>query len=182
MMFTMYHTLPRRQRVKETKPSGGLEAALSQYSSSIGPAVSNSESNRIPRTHSGTLLFPSQGIPSHFHQDRPRAASPLFPTMNHLHERGSLATSPLLIPPMNQAQSSDPPDNLRHEESGALGFSRVTPLESRGFQGRDPHSSLGVMSNSSHGFQSRDGHSSLGLLSGSNHGEFGSGPIQPVVS
>lgn len=147
---------PISWRGKEAKPSGGLGAALSQYSGSVDPSLAN------PDVHSAKRITRISST-GQFQLDRSRTASPMFPVKGHMQDRSSLALSPMLIPPMGQVHTnSDPPDIVRQSDTGAVNSSRFLPTESRGLH-------------------SREGQGPLGLPSGSNHGDQSGGFYQPMV-
>lgn len=147
---------PLSWRGKEAKPSGGLGAALSQYSGPVDPSLANPDGHSAKRI----TRISSTG---QFQLDRSRTASPMFPVKGHMQDRGTSALSPMLIPPMSQVHTNaDPPDIVRQSDTGAVNSSRFLPPESRGLQ-------------------SREGQGPLGLPSGSTYGDQSGGVYQPMV-
>ena len=127
----------------DSKPAGGIGAALSQYSSGE-PKVEGHLSNRSSRKTAGSILS-SQILPSQFQLERTRAASPLL--FSQLHDRG-FAMSPILIPPIHQGLPLDAPEHfVRQDDEGAHNSSRFVPIESgggvvSGGNARDPNFGL----------------------------------------
>ncbi len=124
--------------------SGGLGAALSQYSSTF--SKEGQPSTLLTRRASGSFL-PSQGR-SGGNKDRIRAQSPLLPTLT------SRGISPMLLPsmlslPRQHSGIIDPPFNLKSEQG----------------HGYTSHRSLGMENNL---LASRDVSGFVGLVSGSN--------------
>lgn len=121
---------------------------MSQYSGSDDPSLANPDGHSAKRI----TRISSTG---QFQVDRSRTASPMFPVKGHIQDRGSLALSPMLIPPMGQAHTNaDPPDVVRQSDTGAGNSSRFLPPESRGLHSREGQGPLGLPSGIDHGDQS----------------------------
>jgi hypothetical protein len=138
----------------EESQSGGLGAALSQYSSSADVGAlqpDNRTSNRITRKLSSPFLAsPAWAATTAFQQERSRVQSPLFPAISQFHERSTRAMSPMLIPPVSQTNIADPPDIVRPEESSSGVLHRPVPIDNGSLQPRDGLASLGVLSGSNY--------------------------------
>ena len=147
--------LSSQQRRGRESESGGLGAALSQYSSSgdLNPI----QVARLPRLASGSRLSSHTNL-SQFQLERARAASPMFPMLANQSLDGGLGRSPMFLQPMNSVHgpSLEPPDIKRDSPFQGIVHRRQT-LEQKEQSSRDGQSptTLGTLSpqDTSHMFQ-----------------------------
>jgi hypothetical protein len=147
--------LSSHQRRVQENNSGGLGAALSQYSSSGD--ISAMPAPRIPRLASANRLSSNSNL-SQFQLDRARAASPMFPMLSNPQFEGGLGRSPMLFQPMNSGfgNPSEHPELSRRDSLQGLGQRRFV-VESKEGATRDGQSptTLGTLSpqDTTHMFQ-----------------------------
>ena len=121
---------------KESGTSGGLGAALSQYSSTIKEQDQPSTLLRR-RSSGGNLLISAQSRTTSFQSERRRAASPMFNARGFQDRVGS----PKIYPSMLQnLPMLDPPEIFRGDKPRPLSIQR--PLASRAPSNRERGSSL----------------------------------------
>lgn len=120
----MYFLCCSRQSGKGKEASGGLQAALSQYS------VDEQRSNLLTRRGSdGHYLTAANKAPS-FHNDRRRAASPIIPYKAPYQQQQrpgtpKLFANSLIIPPI------DPPNVVRLGQQRSISIHRPIPNKTR---------------------------------------------------
>jgi hypothetical protein len=137
----------RRQTGRESRPSGGLGAALSQYGT-LTHEQEQPSSLLKRRSSGGNLLITSQTRTSSFHNERRRAASPMFNTRAQLQDRLERIGSPKMFSSMiPNPPVVDPPELLRTEKMRPLAIHR--PLPSRAAASRDGYASTLSMTPSS---------------------------------
>ena len=143
-------------KAKGISQPGGLEAALSQYSSAIdGRKGSEMQAaSMMVRRLSGNL-FSGQVLPvSSKQHERVLSSSPLFPNVKQFHERSTIGMSPLLLPPVSQVQTSDSSDKLRQAETTPVIMNRTKALDNKGFQPRETSLPGGIFSGKNHEYGS----------------------------
>lgn len=145
---------------KGQAPSGGLGAALSQYSSAT--PKEGQPNTLLTRRASGSFLSTSGRNGG---KERARAQSPLFPNMAQIQERNVMGISPMLLPSMLSLPNQHP--NALDPPPSTFNLERCP--------GHVPHRSLGMDSQSS---LSRENFGPLGIFSGSNYEHY----LNPIVS
>lgn len=132
-------------------PGGGLEAALSQYSSAT--PLEGQPNTLLTRRASGSFL-PNQGR-SGGSKDRTRAQSPIFPNLAQFQDRTTRAASPMLYPSMLSLTSQhqnvgDPPNILKGERGPGHASRRSLAMESNTPLSRDTLGLTGIFSASNY--------------------------------
>jgi hypothetical protein len=121
-----------RQREKQSRPSGGLGAALSQYSTGSkdqGMVVGETATNLMKsRPSGGNLLLSAQNRTTSFQSERRRAASPMFNSRAQFQD--IQLGSPRLVSSVSYIPHLDPPDLLRSDKPRTPVVHRPQPSRS----------------------------------------------------